>query len=64
MEMVDMFDKISIYSIQSNLKKVKTEFVSAVKAYCTKLGCKKPIPDLPKPGPAKVEISKTYSFGN
>jgi hypothetical protein len=37
--------------------------VTAVTSYCHKIGCKAPIDDLPKPGPAKVEIANSPSFG-
>lgn len=62
-ELTELFDKIEIFSIRSNLAKVKKSFVTAITDYCHKLGCKKPIYDLPKPGPAQVELSATQAFG-
>ena len=61
--MTDMFDKIDIYAIKSNVKKVKASFVAALDLYCTRMGCKKPTPDLPKPAPSKIEVIEAPKAG-
>ena len=64
MEIEDVFAKVKNADVKANLDKVKSSFTAGIKAYCTKKGCKKPIPDLPKPGNAKVEVSKAQAVGN
>ena len=63
MQLTALFEKISIYNIQRDIKKVKASFASALDAYCLKLGCKKPTPDLPKPPPSKVEVMQSIPVG-
>ena len=62
-ELTELFDKVEIFGIKTNLAKVKTSFIIALTNYCHKLGCKKPIDDLPKPGPAKIEVTNSPPFG-
>ena len=62
-ELTELFDKVEIFGIKTNLAKVKKSFVTALVDYCHKIGCKKPIDDLPKPGPAKVELENSPPFG-
>lgn len=63
LELTELFDKITILNIRSNLQKVKSSFVAALSLYCTKMGCKKPTPDLPKPDPSKVEVVQAPAAG-
>ena len=64
-ELTEIFDKVSIPNIKSNLTKVKASFATGLNAYCTKMGCKKPTNDLPKPPAAKVELfNSTYAGGD
>jgi hypothetical protein len=62
-ELTEIFDKVNIPNIQSNLSKVKASFATALNAYCTKVGCKKAINDLPKPPAAKVELVNSTAVG-
>lgn len=54
LELTELFDKITIPDIKTNLSKVKTSFTTALGLYCTKMGCKKPTPDLPNPPHSKT----------
>lgn len=64
-ELTEIFDKVTIPSVKSNLTKVKASFAAGLNTYCTKMGCKKPTNDLPKPPAAKVELSNsTYAGGD
>ena len=64
-ELTEIFEKVSIPIIQTNLNLVKASFAQALDAYCTRIGCVKPTDDLPKPPAAKVELSNSdYSGGN
>lgn len=54
LEMTQLFDKISIVSIKTNLAAVKKSYLSSVETYCQRVNCKKGIKDLPEPGRAKT----------
>lgn len=62
-ELTELFEKVTIQDVKTNLVKVKSSFASALNAYCTKKGCKKPTPDLPKPAPSKVEVVQAQAVG-
>lgn len=53
-ELSQLFEKVPILAIKTNLSQVKKSYLTALDAYCKKVGCKKPIPDLPIPDSAKV----------
>ena len=46
-----------------NVTQAEKDFEDAMDRYCKSKGCKNPIPDKPKPPPAKIQIIKTPAHG-
>jgi hypothetical protein len=62
-ELSELFSKINDSSI--NIEEAVAQYHDALDQYCTRLGCKAPVPDKPKPPPATfTEARSTVIGGN
>ena len=53
----------SIKGIDINVTDAVKKYHSALDLYCQKKGCKVPVPDKPKPGPATNQYTTTQHYG-
>mgnify|MGYP000987349586 CR=1 FL=1 len=60
-ELSELFSKITDPTI--NIEEAVSQYHSALDEYCSRLNCKRPIPDKPKPPPATVTEGKSHNFG-
>ena len=53
-ELTDIFGRINDTYIKQNLPQIKTSFVVGMSQYCSRVGCRVPGDDRPKPPPAQI----------